>query len=282
MSFWTAMLGGQVRYIEIGPVRMRILEAGDAESERTLLLLHGSGGHAENWLENVIPLSVAGHVIAPDLLGHGWNSRPKGITYNYRAVLDNVIELIQTLGVGPVDILGMSLGATIGARVAAEHPELVRTLTMLCPPALHPKGDETMNRNTAGARELFANPTPEGVRERFVNMLHRPEVIAPDFIAARVEMQKMPEAADTILPILEDFNTNWSEYDINPQVLAQIECPSLFVWGRYNHPGPDVAIQAASQMKNAEVLVMEESGHWPHLEEKLDFESAATAFLARN
>lgn len=281
-SFWTAMLGGQVRYLDVGGIRTRFLEGGEEESERAVILLHGSGGHAENWAENVVPLSVVGRVLAPDLLGHGWNSRPAGACYSFRAVLDHAErlgEVLRASGVTELCYGGMSLGATIVGKIAAERPDLVDKLMMLCPPALHPEGTETLSRNSSAARELFESPTAELVRKRFVQMLHNPEVLTDDMVDSRLAMCRLPGAGETVLAILDDFNANWRDFQLDPATLGAIHCPTLLVWGRYNNPGPDVAARAAKLMGDVELLVLERSGHWPHLEDKSEFEAAAVRFL---
>jgi 2-hydroxy-6-oxonona-2,4-dienedioate hydrolase len=282
-SFWTAMRGGQVRYLTVDGVRTRVLEAGQQDSRRAIVLLHGSGGHAENWVENVVPLSVAGHVLAPDLLGHGWNSRPPDRVYSYRAVLDHAESLAADLraeGATEICFGGMSLGATIAGRIAAERPDLVDKLLMLCPPALHPLGTETLERNSAAARELFQHPSAELVRKRFSNTLHNPAVLSDDMVDARIAMCRLPDAERTVISVLDDFNTNWRDYQLDPVALKQIECPTLLVWGRYNDPGPSVAEAAARLIKNVDLVVLENSGHWPHLEDKEAFEKEAVRFLA--
>jgi len=281
-SFWTSMLGGRVGYLSVDGIQTRVLEAGAEDSRRAIVLLHGSGGHAENWVENVVPLSAAGRVLAPDLLGHGWNSRPGGRAYTYRAVLDHVERLAADLRAGgatEVCLGGMSLGATIAGKIAAQRPDLVDKLMMLCPPALHPAGDEILERNSAAARELFQNPSAELVRKRFANTLHNPDVLSEDMVEARIAMCRLSDAESTVISVLDDFNTNWRDYQLDPRTLQEIECPALLVWGRFNSPGPSVAEAAAQLMKNVELVVMENSGHWPHLEDKESFEEVAIRFL---
>src|SRR5437868_1327123 len=64
-TFWLELLGGEIRYYDAAGVRTRALEAG---SGPPLLLLHGTGGHAESWIRNVLPLSADFHVYAVDMV----------------------------------------------------------------------------------------------------------------------------------------------------------------------------------------------------------------------
>jgi pimeloyl-ACP methyl ester carboxylesterase len=66
-SFWVELLGASV-YPLAGCYRTRVIEAGEGEP---LGLLHGTGGHAENYIRNIAPLSRRHRVIAVDLGGTG-------------------------------------------------------------------------------------------------------------------------------------------------------------------------------------------------------------------
>ena len=72
-TFWLEMLGGEVRYYDAGGVRTRCLEAGSGPA---LVLLHGTGGHAESWIRNVLPLGAHFRVYAIDMVGHGFSDKP--------------------------------------------------------------------------------------------------------------------------------------------------------------------------------------------------------------
>ena len=53
-SFWAGLLGAEVKYYDAKGMRTRAIEAGSGEP---LIFLHGSGGHAEAYCRNVVPLS---------------------------------------------------------------------------------------------------------------------------------------------------------------------------------------------------------------------------------
>ena len=66
-SFWVELLNCNT-YILKGKYSTRVVEAGEGEP---LLLLHGTGGHAENYVRNIAPLSRHFRVLAIDFLWHG-------------------------------------------------------------------------------------------------------------------------------------------------------------------------------------------------------------------
>lgn len=130
-----------------------------------LLAVHG-------WLDNagsfdaLAPLLAdRHHVIAVDLAGHGRSEhRPIGGWYPYVDYLDELGELVATLGGGPIDLLGHSLGATLVAVYAAIVPQAVGRLLLvegLGPIANDPAKTLEQLQRALAARERFK---PGGLR----------------------------------------------------------------------------------------------------------------------
>jgi pimeloyl-ACP methyl ester carboxylesterase len=107
----------------------RVWEGGEGPP---VVLLHGLGGSAANWVE-VAPLLVPHRrVVAVDLPGHGGSqalSPPAGID----AFADAVAAAIRAAGYGDVLVVGHSFGGHVAARLAFRHPDLVRAALLVCP-----------------------------------------------------------------------------------------------------------------------------------------------------
>jgi pimeloyl-ACP methyl ester carboxylesterase len=118
----------------INDVLIKYVEHGDGVP---LVALHGAGvdhREIEAAIEAIAP--SAGHRrIYPDLPGMG-GSTASGLTCN-----DDVVALlasfIDDLGAGPVMLLGHSYGAYLARGVAAQRPDIVAGLALLCPVAEH-------------------------------------------------------------------------------------------------------------------------------------------------
>lgn len=282
-TYWQAMIEGQVRYLDVRGVRTRVLEAGDPDAEQTIFLLHGSGGHAENFVTNVVPLSAHGHVIAPDMLGHGLSERPVDITYSFQTMIDQMVALVKDVGSERVAVAGLSLGGLVAAHVAKALPDQVQRLSFICSGGLTPNSpaDNTLPRLSDGVSALFADPTADAVRSRFQRMIHGPENLTEEMVELREYMLRLPGAPDTVIPILRDYDDHRDLYDASADVLGAIQASTLFCWGAHNHPGPELADQAAALMRDARVERFAESGHWPHVEEEAKFHEVMSAFLAQ-
>ncbi len=114
--------GFEERFVELRGCRVRYLVAGAGEP---LVLVHGLGGAAANWLA-LAPLLLAGRrLVVPDLPGHG-ASEPLPAAPNLDAYADRIALLLEE----PAAVVGHSLGGAIGLRLAIRRPELVSALVL--------------------------------------------------------------------------------------------------------------------------------------------------------
>ena len=90
-----------------------------------IVLLHGLAGSGSEWTDTAIALTGRGHVIAPDLRGHGHSDRlPREVSPD--AHTRDIVKLIQHLHGGPIKLIGQSFGGVVAYLVAATHPALVK------------------------------------------------------------------------------------------------------------------------------------------------------------
>ena len=117
-TFWLEMLGGEVRYYDAAGVRTRALEAGRGAP---LLLLHGTGGHAESWIRNVLPLGADFHVYAVDMVGHGFTHKPL-LDYTPRDYAAHLVAFMDAAGIARAHVTGESLGGWVALWLASTIP----------------------------------------------------------------------------------------------------------------------------------------------------------------
>jgi pimeloyl-ACP methyl ester carboxylesterase len=98
-----------------------------------LVLVHGSWGDHLGWGQIVPLLARSFRVLTYDRRGHSQSERPAGQGRIGEDVAD-LAALIEHLGLEPAHILGNSFGASITLRLAAERPDLFRSLLAHEPP----------------------------------------------------------------------------------------------------------------------------------------------------
>jgi 3-oxoadipate enol-lactonase len=96
----------------------------------SVLLLHGLGSSAEDWLFQIPALTRHHRVAAVDLPGHGGMPvLPGWPTIGDYAKL--VAEAAQEHGRTPAHVVGLSLGGAVALQLAIEFPSYVRSLTLV-------------------------------------------------------------------------------------------------------------------------------------------------------
>jgi pimeloyl-ACP methyl ester carboxylesterase len=124
--------GVEHRYETVNGFRMHYAEAGSGEP---LILLHGWPQHWWMWRDLIGPLAERFRVIAPDLRGHGWSEKPRS-SYRKQELADDVVALLDALGLERVRLAGHDWGAITSLLVAAGHPERVEGMVAMSVP--HP------------------------------------------------------------------------------------------------------------------------------------------------
>jgi pimeloyl-ACP methyl ester carboxylesterase len=95
-----------------------------------VVLLHGLGGSAANWVQVFPGLVVRHRVIAIDLPGHGGSAAPpRGTGVDGFAAA--VAAALEAERVGPAVVAGHSFGGHVAVRLALQHPELVSGLLLV-------------------------------------------------------------------------------------------------------------------------------------------------------
>lgn len=119
--------GAQIAYIDVPPE--------GADLGEPIMLIHGfASTHAVNWVfpHWVKTLTEAGRrVIAFDNRGHGRSQKFYDPSlYTMRIMANDALALLDHLKLGPIDVMGYSMGARIGAFLTQAHPGRVRSLIL--------------------------------------------------------------------------------------------------------------------------------------------------------
>lgn len=124
----------RTRYLDLpSGLRVRAVECGN-DNDPKVFLMPGWGCSAYVFRENFVPLARRGyHVISVEFKGLGLSDKPIAPEeYRLESMRDHVIEILDAIG-APAIVCGLSMGAALGAHVAAFSPERVRGLVMVSP-----------------------------------------------------------------------------------------------------------------------------------------------------
>jgi len=241
------------------------------EGAEPLVLAHGAQGSWQHWVRNIDSLAATRLIIAADLPGHGASAMPK--TPDHAGIATALAEGLAII-VGPgraVDLCGFSFGGVCLAHLAAYHPQVARRLILIgCGGLGTPHGSIHLQRvsGTRGEeREALLKSNLLGL------MLHHPRTV--DALALHMLLPNAKQsrlvAADMVLP------------DKLLRILRQVRCRVDAIWGEFDRPHPDPALQAAalrSVCPDAGFEVVPDSGHWAMYEQPEAFERALATVLA--
>jgi pimeloyl-ACP methyl ester carboxylesterase len=284
-TFWLDLLGGEIRYYEAGGVRTRCLEAG---SGPPLMLLHGTGGHAESWIRNVLPLSEHFHVYALDMVGHGFSDKPD-LAYTPRDYAGHVRAFLDAAGLAKAHITGESLGGWVALWLALDHPDRVDRMILNTAAGLKlsdaqqivPPARAEMARLTKAAID---NPTPETVRARLEWLVKDPGDITDELVAVRLRIYQDAATRRVMPRILEGAALGGGDQP-NPQVitpdhLRRVAHPTLVLWTSDN-PGTtwQEAEGAADMLQQGRFRLLGACAHWPQYEQAAEYNAITMRFL---
>jgi len=111
-------------YADVNGIRMYYEVKGAGP---VLVLLHGGGGNGEQFSRQVPAFEKRFRLVVPDMCAQGRTTDREG-PLTYHAMAEDVIALMDTLGVKRFDLMGWSDGGVTGLDLAIHHPDRLRRL----------------------------------------------------------------------------------------------------------------------------------------------------------
>jgi 2-hydroxy-6-oxonona-2,4-dienedioate hydrolase len=279
-SIWSDLQGVSFEqgYLDVGGVRTRYLHAGDP-TKPTLVLLHGSGGHAEAYVRNFAAHAEHFSTWSIDMLGHGYTDRP-GHPLEIAHYVEHLVKFFDVIGADRVWLSGESLGGWVAARTAIDHPERIERLVLNT--AGGSQADlEVMQRIVTLSMAAAADPSWETVQARIKWLMADKSKGYDDLVASRQRIYRQPGFVDAMRDImaLQDPETRARNL-LGPDEYGRITAPTLVLWTS-DDPTADVTEcrRMASMIPGARFEVMPDCGHWPQYEDAKTFDALHLDFL---
>jgi pimeloyl-ACP methyl ester carboxylesterase len=187
------------KWLDVEGLRTRYFEAGRGEP---MVFIYGgnfgtgdSASSAYTWSENLLPLSEHFHAITFDKAGQGETDNPKNDDYTMAAVVRHAAAFLRAMKLEGVHLVGHSRGGYAATRLALEHPDLVKSLTVVNSGTLSPG---------IGTNEvvLAKPPHPAGTREcvRWVyeNYSFSPDVVTDEWVSAVMATLAIPKYQESV------------------------------------------------------------------------------------
>ena len=249
-----------------------------------LVLVHGLGGAWQNWLENIPYFARSYRVIAPDLPGFGDSPMP-GWEISISSYGQLVNALCQALEIGPVALVGNSMGGFIPAEVTVTEPVLVKKLVLVSAAGvsharMYRAPAETAARMARAAAPLAFRYREQTLRRpRLRHRLMRQIVFRPSALRGELLWEFIRPGLNA--PGLVAAVRGLAGYDILDR-LEDVEIPTLIVWGQNDYVvPPGDALEFERRISNARLEIFGRCGHVPMPERPVRFNRVVGEFLAK-
>ncbi|AWH29383.1 MULTISPECIES: alpha/beta hydrolase [Stenotrophomonas] len=256
-------------------IRQNFIDAGNGAP---VVLLHGFPETNYAW-RHQIPVLAANHrVIAPDLRGYGETEKP-ATGYDKRTMAQDIVALLDTLGIDKVALVGHDRGARVATRLAKDHPQRVDRLVVMDNVPTRIVARE-LNASIAKAywfflfhlvpdlpEALIAGNEAKWLRWFFSDWAYDPAAISGEAFDTYVRAYSAPGA---VRGAMSDYRANAVDVQQDLEdAHVRIACPTLALWGaEFEAVGRmfDMPQVWAEMAENLRAVAIERCGHLPHEE----------------
>jgi pimeloyl-ACP methyl ester carboxylesterase len=280
----TQTTGWRERRIVAAGIGVVVYETGStANDARTMVLAHGLGYWTQAAWDALVPLLDPGlRIVAFDLPGFGASDKPDARydTVFFGQVISAILDHVAPAS---FVLCGHSLGGYIAANYAAAHRERVERLILIAPAGFLRAARFVYALLGSQLARWFFTRRPG---RRFVDRTLNQSVVDPASITLEIRDRAFAYAtqfevrrafAAVYTGAIQDFR----QAPVVHQRLRAWSGPTLIIWGRRDRYIPIKALETArSVYPQADVVIAENSGHLPMVEEARLVAAAIERFLS--
>lgn len=249
-----------------------------------LVLVHGSWGDHTNWNPVVGELARSFRVLTYDRRGHSQSARPT-TQGSLREDATDLASLLEALDIGPAHVVGSSGGGAVALWLAAERPEMLRSLAVHEPPLFGLLVEDPASSAVVRAIEermtnvfqLLRGGHFRNAARTFVDTVAFGPGAWDKFPPAR--QQTFVNNAPTFLDELQDPNIAI----VDLEALGRFDRPTLLTRGERSPAFFSAVVgKIGGAMPSAEQVVFAGAAHTPHVSHPLEFVETVSGFVWRS
>lgn len=233
-------------------------------SKHTILFIHGAGQSRHTWEYQLETFSKNEKInfIIPDLPGHG-NSKGNGLT-TVTEYAGFIRELISTLNLKNVIIVGHSMGGAIAQLIALENPDYLNAVVLVCTGAWMRVAKESLAA-VKNNYPVFCDVAPS--RAFSEN--------ADDELKVRFREGLLNTSQEVVYHDLKACD----EFDISDRII-HIKLPTLIIGAEYDLlTPPKYSEYLHHQIHDSELVIVKDSGHFVMQEKYREFDTLILNFI---
>ncbi|RJG20109.1 alpha/beta fold hydrolase [Alcanivorax profundi] len=262
-------------------IQWHLLVSESSTSAPPVLLIHGFGADASNWVRFAGNLEEEFYFVVPDLPGHGDSTRDLGLDYTMKAQAKRLLTLMDTLQIEQFHVAGNSMGGAITLEMARQAPQRVLSMGLV--------DSAGLTRQTPEFKALLegsdSNPLIPHSRDEFQTTLEwamEEPPYMPDFFMD-VMGQRKAENAVVAEDIFRQLGTDPGMNLENSEVLATLDQATLVMWGKEDRLlGVDNVPVFLERLPRARSVILDGIGHLPMTEAPAKSADAFRTFWNEN
>lgn len=240
-----------------------------------IVFLHSFGHNKTLWFPQLTHFLERGYrVVAPDMPGHG-DSTFDPAHHTVDRIARSYVELLGALGLQRVILAGISMGGYIALRMWAIRPELIAGLVLSNTKA-EADSDEIVARRRAQVGNIREHGLAEFIRTGAPRRLSPKTLEHRPWVLDSITMMNFTVTAEANIATLEAMAAKPDD----TATLATITVPTLITWGSDDTFIPkDAAAKLKGGIRNAQLHVIQDTGHVSNLENPTQYNRIMDDFL---
>ncbi|OZT77800.1 2-succinyl-6-hydroxy-2,4-cyclohexadiene-1-carboxylate synthase [Salinicoccus roseus] len=250
----------------------------DDGKSRTLLLLHGFLSDMTSMDGVAGELSSHYNILAVDLPGFG-GTPSAGIDYGMEDIAEGLRELLASLDLDQVDVLGYSMGGRAALSFIANHPECVgRAVLESTSPGIASENEREKRRSVDAARAAHINEDFKGFIAGWEDMgLFSSQQALSEKVREQQRLNRLSQEPEEAADSLVKYGTG-----VQPsywEALRRIDCPVLLLAGKRDEKFVGINSRMSELLPDARLEIIDGAGHNIHMEAPQKFVTIVLDFL---
>lgn len=247
--------GPQFAFVETSAGKLRYAKRGEGVEQ--IVLVHGFGGDLDNWLFNIDALAENATVYALDLPGHGQSTKTLGDP-SLQGLSAALVDFMNRLNISRAHLVGHSMGGAVALRTAIDHPELVKSLTLISSAGL---GEEININYIEGFAHASSRRELKPVLEQ---LFDDPNLVSRQLIDDLLKYKRLDGVSEALDALVKNLFVGGKQPSVLAADAAKTDRPVAVIWGASDKVIP--ADHATSLPPGWRAEVIEGAGHMVQME----------------
>lgn len=263
-------------------IRSPLLESGPADQDEAVVFVHGNPGSSQDWVALLGRVGTFTRALAFDQPGFGKADKPHDFSYTVEGYATHLARALKELNVRRAHLVLHDFGGLWGLAWAAEHPSAFASVVLINTGAL-------IDYKWHYLARIWRTPVVGGLFMASANrwafsllLKHGNPRRLPDSFVDRMYADFDKDTKRAILHLYRATSDPASVCAGLSAALRPLDRAALVVWGVHD---PYINVEQAERQhetfSRAEVVLLEDSGHWPFMDNPTSVESAVVPFLRK-